>query len=339
MAKWFLWVVMLIFLASCANKPDLPNTTMQIEKVITTLGNPIDFDLSQNTIFVAEDQVGFSLYNRTTGSQMFHQNNEYGNFWTQITLVRYYEPLNIILVYDRTTSNNIFHLYKYNEADLTVTECPSPPASNTNNIRDIVFENTPLNEQQFRTFYGFYGYGTNNINRAYFDISLGTLTSNPAYFATNNPIYNIMLYNDYIIAAMGTIGVTIFDNSLGTSFNCPTLGNARAVAVAGNILFVADYNEGVSLVDISNITQPTLLGKKIDVSGRATTIDILDNNLVVGSNNGGGVYIFDIADPTNPVELAHLTREKIGTTINKVKFYAGKLYIASREKGIICVML
>jgi len=340
MAKWSLWVIILVLLISCADKPDLSNTPLQIEKVITTHGNPVDFDLSQKTIFVAEDQVGFTLYNRSSGTQIYHQHEENYNFWTQITLVRYYEPHNVILVYDRT-NNNLFHLFKYNEASLTVTESPSPPASNSNNIRDIVFDDTPINDQRFRTFYGFYGAGVNNINRAFFDIgnTTATLIAEIPYVEINNPIYNLKLHGDYIIAAMGTIGVTIFDKNLSASYNCPTNNNARAVAVNGDIVYVADYNEGICLIDIADITQPALLGRKIEISGRATTIDISGNQMAIGSNNGGGLYLFNIADPLNPVELAHLTREKIGTTINKVKFYNGKLYIASREKGIVCVTL
>jgi len=330
-------ICIILLTLSCATKPDIPPQRMQIEHIITTHGNPIDFDISNNTIFVAEDQVGFSLFHKN-GSQIYHQDqDEIGSYWTQVTLIRYFLPHNIILVYDRT-NDDYFRVFAYDENNATVTQLPSSPASNTNNIRDLVLETTPINSNRFRAFYGFYGEATNRFNRAYFDIGITTTLASERYINVDNPIYNLTIQDDHIIAAMGPLGITIFDKNLDEKYTCLTLQNARAVKIKEITIYVADY-AGLCMVDVSDITQPVLLPKTLTIDGRATCLDIdtTQKYLAVGSNNGGGLYLFDISNPTLPAQIAHFSKNTVGNTINKIMFHNDKLYVASREMGILSI--
>jgi len=334
----------IILLLSCATKPDIPeipttSDNLQIDLTIPTHGNPIDFDIYNQSIFVAEEQVGFTLY-KTSGETIFHKDHTEGShYWTETTLARYYPPHNLILVYDRKNDDH-FHIFTYDEQNTTnpVIEITAPPASNTNNIRDIIIEQNPLSENRFRVYYGFFGESTNRFNKAYFEIGNISVLASERYINLENPIYNLIFHDDYIITARGLMGISIFDKDLDNVSTCATPTNARAVISNSNICYVADY-AGLCLIDISDIANPTLLSQTPLPDGRATTLDIDDTHLylAIGSDNGGGLYLFDISQPSQPTQISHLSRNSIGYTINKVMFAGDKLYVASRELGIVVI--
>jgi len=331
---------------SCITKPDVVDTPppspdehcMVIERTIYTHGNPLDFDIANQTLFVAEDQVAFTLYKKD-GSLIYHRDqHDTGQYWTETTLCRFYPSLNIILVYDRSIDHR-FYLFSYDENNTTtpVTAISSPPPSYTSGIRDLVADPVPISSNRFRIFYSFYDGSTTRLNKAVFEIGASTNLTYENQIDLEGPLYNLTLHGDYIVTASGTRGILVFDSTLDNTYTCSTPQNARAVKIKGNILYVADY-AGLCLIDISDITNPILLQTHA-LSARATTIDIdtTQTFLAIGSNNGGGLYLFDISDPTHPNQIDHLPRKSIGSTINKVMFSDNELYVASKELGIVAI--
>jgi hypothetical protein len=62
-------------------------------------------------------------------------------------------------------------------------------------------------------------------------------------------------------------------------------------------------------------------------------MDIHENYLSVSTTStSGGVYIFDISTPREPVQIEF--KRGLGY-VYKVKFYDGELYVASREQGVM----
>jgi len=52
----------------------------------------------------------------------------------------------------------------------------------------------------------------------------------------------------------------------------------------------------------------------------------------VVSSGGGGVYVFNVANPSNPVLEENIT--DCGY-VNKVKYYQNRVLVASRDMGLL----
>ncbi len=79
---------------------------------------------------------------------------------------------------------------------------------------------------------------------------------------------------------------------------CDAFSTAHDVAVAGNYAFIADYNSGLKVVDISDPTGPVLAGS-YDTAGNPTGIAVSGDYAFI-TNLSEGLQVFDISDPLNP---------------------------------------
>jgi hypothetical protein len=77
-----------------------------------------------------------------------------------------------------------------------------------------------------------------------------------------------------------------------------TSGNAASVVVAGRYAYVADYDAGLQIIDISNPASPTLVGT-YNTSGNAWDVAIAGRNAYV-SDELLGIKIVDISNPAAP---------------------------------------
>lgn len=77
-------------------------------------------------------------------------------------------------------------------------------------------------------------------------------------------------------------------------------GDARGVAMRGNYAYVADYNNSMTSIDITNLNAPTLLSSTpLNLGGRLQGV-VLSGNFAMGADVlfVNGVPIVDISDPT-----------------------------------------
>ncbi|WP_166824497.1 Calx-beta domain-containing protein [Thalassoroseus pseudoceratinae] len=81
-----------------------------------------------------------------------------------------------------------------------------------------------------------------------------------------------------------------------------TDGSGYDVKVIGDIAYVADGDQGLKTLDISDLENITLLGA-IDTPGYAYHIDVVDNVAYI-TDNYSGLQIFDVSDPANPSQLS-----------------------------------
>ncbi|OBQ32393.1 MAG: hypothetical protein AN487_22450, partial [Anabaena sp. CRKS33] len=88
----------------------------------------------------------------------------------------------------------------------------------------------------------------------------------------------------------------VFAPTLVGNYN--TSGLAFGVQVVGNYAYVADYESGLQIIDISNPTTPTLKGN-YDTSGYAQSVQVVGNYAYVADRDSG-LQIIDISNPTNP---------------------------------------
>lgn len=77
-----------------------------------------------------------------------------------------------------------------------------------------------------------------------------------------------------------------------------TSGEALAVAVAGDYLYVACGASGLQVLDISNTASPTLTGA-YDTQGVARDVDV-EGVYAYVADDTSGIHVIDISDPANP---------------------------------------
>jgi subtilisin-like proprotein convertase family protein len=87
-------------------------------------------------------------------------------------------------------------------------------------------------------------------------------------------------------------------------------GGVRGVAVSSDdqYVFLADYTDGLKILDISNPEKPTIAGTYPISAGQLYNIALsADDQTVFVASVGNGVMIFDASDPTKPILLSTLT--------------------------------
>jgi hypothetical protein len=335
-------VILLLSACSKANDPYNPQDESILQKVQTynITGQPVDIDISDDYIFIAEDLLGFSIFNRSMATQIIRIDElpTAGQLRKSI-ITKFNQEHKVLFVFDRTKSD-VHSLHSLN------FETPTSDLSDYDINENLEISNSPqyirsieFDENTDTNLFNIYiaGFSADNI------LLQGTYNhndSNLQLVVTNrtivpNAINKIVLTDTHIITAMGQRGVYIIDkfdiNNHISQVDTP--GDAQSIVVKDNIVYVADLHQGLQLVDITDITNPVLLDNSYNMSGEAVSIDIHNNHLAVASNTGG-LYIYDISDILSPKLLERKLMSEIGY-LYKVQFYQDDLYVASRDKGVI----
>ena len=108
------------------------------------------------------------------------------------------------------------------------------------------------------------------------------------------------------------------------------LGYAVDVAVAGNYAYVADYEEGLHVVDITNPASPILRGS-YPTAGHAKGVAVAGNYAYLVHEMDGGLRIIDVSDPFSPLEKGFYSMTGDGESITMSGDYA---YIANGTEGL-----
>ncbi len=129
------------------------------------------------------------------------------------------------------------------------------------------------------------------------------------------PAQAVTVAGGYVYVAAG--GVYIFDASQVT--NLAPVGiyatpDARDVVVIGQRAYVADWETGFQIVDISDPANPRRVGE-CSINGRARRLVVRDNHAYVASapvwdgqsNQGGGLAVIDASNPTQPRVVGEYT--------------------------------
>ena len=96
-----------------------------------------------------------------------------------------------------------------------------------------------------------------------------------------------------------SIGCTKDGSNLEDSSGSGTGGSLARFTISANHLYLADYNE-IHVYDLANEADP-IKKNSVNVGFGVETIYPYKDKLFIGSRDG--MYIFSIADPSNPVKL------------------------------------
>ncbi|HXR03971.1 MAG TPA: hypothetical protein VN836_04605 [Verrucomicrobiae bacterium] len=160
----------------------------------------------------------------------------------------------------------------------------------------------------------------------------------------------------YVFLANDYDGLRVYDVSNPAS---PTnvarvkdMGYPWGVAVAGKYAYVADNFYGFSIFDISDVTHPVGVGhindsppplsfieahshttnSKTHIDGSAYGIAVAGNHAYL-ANFGDGVRVYDISNPTNPINIAHTATNYQGFS-KRIAVSRGFAFVANANDGL-----
>jgi hypothetical protein len=143
--------------------------------------------------------------------------------------------------------------------------------------------------------------------------------------------HNLAIIGNYAFVAAGIGGlqvINIEDRSNPEFVSSLTFqGYAQDICVDGGYAYVPGDAFGLRIIDISNPAQPLLSGT-FNSPSSATAVAVAGMYAYLADGSGGGFYVINIADPSNPVEVGHLM---LGGTASDVFLSDGYAFVASGD--------
>ena len=326
MKKIILLVIITTILISCA-KPSGVENALSIESHIQTSGYAVDFSLTEDYIFIAEDQCGFSIYNRENHEQIARVDSIFGGPFENVRKISVSQEHQKLFVYDQYGSPGGFSTYEISNIDSI--QFGFNTTGNTRNIQDM----NAYSDNGYA-----YNYWTTNqqITYGYYDENSPYLWISVDDLSLPNTALGFDRLDSLIVIAAGQLGIYMLDVEIPdnqpndveleylVTFNLP--GEATDVNIVDSLVFVTLRQEGFAIVDISDRYNPQLIHIQ-EVNDLVYTIDIEDSYLVVSSHSGG-VLLYDITTVTSPQLIGQI--DEIGYTY-KVEIEDGKIYAATRN--------
>ncbi|MCD4829796.1 MAG: hypothetical protein K8R90_10250 [Candidatus Cloacimonetes bacterium] len=333
------FLALIAIFAACAkaNDPAAPAGVLSIVAQRQFAGDPQDFVVTQDYVYVAEDQAGFSIWQRD-GLQLISQNWDYDVDIRNAKYISVVEEYDRVYVYNTTGTDGIFII---DVSDPAATVWVGQDVGSTQNLGGIRYKvNThEYPEQYFDEVSQIVGMRTidNQFLYGYIEIT------DTADIPNGSPDdLRVTLPNDlrgfdedfqYFYLTGEQLGLYIVDKTTHALGQCDTPGEALQVAVNGDIAYIADRQDGLAVIDISDRANPVLLDTGYNTSGYAQSLDFEGDWLAVGSG-GGGVYLFDISDPAAPKFVDRIPTSEVGYT-RCVDIQGGRVYVASRDNGLV----
>lgn len=106
-------------------------------------------------------------------------------------------------------------------------------------------------------------------------------------------------------------------------------GPVNGLHLVGNYLYVAAYDRGMQVIDVSDLANPQPLGG-CSTEGIAQDLQVVGNHAYVAASEGG-LQIIDVTDPTNPVRAGGYDTSGIAFGLQVVGNYA---FVADSEAGL-----
>lgn len=303
-----------LLLTSCADflEPIINTGELKIEAIITTIGYARDVFVGLDHIYIAEDQAGFSIYNKNNELVTQH----YGNI-ENARLINAVDDKKRLFVYDRYGSPASIMVYDITDPAIPL-EMP-PITGQTSSVEDLICQMKDKSTIDILWTHGNkYQYGN------YDDLWLGSFS-----YDLPNAVGGFAVRDTIIFITGEQRGMYIVNRNNGTIISeVNTTGEALDVSVLNNYAYIADKSYGITVIDISDILNPEVVATH-ETSGYAQRLVAQGDNLVVASG-GGGVYLFDISTPAKPEFIDRWDDSDIGYTYD-VEMYDGEVFVATRE--------
>lgn len=330
---------MILLINGCAKSTKPTTKSILIEETTyETVGRPYDMIVTDDYVFLAEDQAGYSIFSRPSGNLIRRINKrDETAYYANARQLAYLEGEDILVVFDRWSGAR---LRFYDISD------PSEPAF-LHHYQGAGIDRTQYMEL-FRT-------PQDNIILviAYSNSSLRVYSASMAYpfvenyndFPTPNNINTFVIDDEYLYFSASQRGLYIFEYTTEMVFGfletqakllseCNMTGEALDIAVKGNYAYVAARHQGLLVADISDRTAPEWLKDNgYETSGWAQSVAVEGDYLVVGSG-GGGVYLFDISKTPERPHLLDKKGLSYTDYVYLVEIHNGEVFTAGRDKGI-----
>lgn len=155
-------------------------------------------------------------------------------------------------------------------------------------------------------------------------------------YLTESVPYDIHIVGNYALFAEKNIGLEIanFTDLTKMSVQVSTFrcgGFARKIVAQGDHAFVANERDGLSILDISNISQPTELGYLTDLDYKEIVDVIVADDYAYLSSSIDGLVVVDISNPANPT----VVHQNTSITVNRLCFYNNYLLAAGYADDVI----
>jgi hypothetical protein len=149
-----------------------------------------------------------------------------------------------------------------------------------------------------------------------FDISDPLNPVEISYLGLNTQTYKFYIIDDIVYLAAGSKGLAIIDASdlnqleLISLYDTPGIAFDLDVHSDENLIYVADWNGGMRIIDISDPAAPIETGSiEIFSFESLRTVKVSGQYVWIGSSNYG-IRIYDISDLSNPVWLRGLNNSR-----------------------------
>ncbi len=312
----------LFLLLSCA-KPSEPASvegSLNIEHIFEISGYARDIFVTDSYLYVAEDQAGYTIFDINSNEMISHHVSYIMEtdpiMFENVRLISAVEDENLLFVYDRygPASINVFDMTNKVEPEFLFQH-----QGNTDGIIQLESDVSSIGGVDLLWTNG------GKYNFARFDQFWQSLD----YYEFPNSVERFDVDASKVYISAEQLGFHIINRSNGDILSTTnTDAEALDVKIVDNYAIVALRQAGFAVYDISSALAPTFVCQK-ETSEYIYTIDVEDDNMVLGSHTGG-VYLYDISDITNPVLVGNLDSDKIGYTYEAV-LHNNKIYASTRQ--------
>ncbi|NIW40201.1 MAG: hypothetical protein GWN14_15645 [candidate division Zixibacteria bacterium] len=176
-------------------------------------------------------------------------------------------------------------------------------------------------------------YATTNDGIEIFEIGVGKILRHIQSVDVGAPSFTI-LAQDSITFVGGEGGLTVLRLLHNGSFQivarCNRAGTfIHKMSLRGDYLYVSDYNNGLSVVDVGDVTNPHVVGQH---SLRTGSWDLaIQGDVLYLTNVATGLMVFDITDPTQPKYISTVVSSK---SARKILIAGDTLYLGTIGNGL-----
>jgi len=275
-----------------------------------------------NFIFAAENEFGFQLIDATSASTLTLE--------SEVSIAG--GPRNSV-VYETAAGKFAFVAYHAGGVKvLNITDPRSPVLVTTIAIDGWCYDVDIVDNYLFVVEYwtGVYSY---DITNPLTPVLLDQYLINPV---GEDGTRACAIDGDYLYVVHYDLGLMKFDVSVPSNItllgSLNTDGTPRDVKVdvVNDLAFVADYEDGCDIVDVSGNT-PVMLAEYSVANELVRAVDFFDDVLYVGFNDGN-VDLVDITTPASPVFISSILTSGDVNGLNVDGLYY--LYVADWEKGV-----
>ena len=271
--------------------------------------------VSDEIVFVAEDQQGFSIFNHISGTRLCLVDSVDGRHFENIPNITGVLNEDLLFVYDTYSTNKI---YVYDISDLLNPLNVHYFPGDTANLKRMLA--VPNSDEGADLFW------SSSFELKHVTYNDGWTVHTPYEFP--NEIRGFDISDEYIIVAGLQLGFYIIERSSGNLIcSLETPGEALDVKIVDNLVILALREEGFKIFDISNPIAPQEIFSK-DFNDLIYTVDA-ENDKMVLSSRSGGVFLYDISDISNPEYLGNIDSGDIGYTFDAA-LHDGKIFAATR---------